>query len=81
MINESDIDDIDRKIMQMRALGYNQMKIAETLNMSQSAISQRLERLKSLTEGKNPEEIEKLFWTIILGAGAIYILSKILEKK
>lgn len=65
--------------MQLRAMGYDQNYIASMLGLSQSAISQRLHKIRDVTEGaKDPE---KLFWTLLLGAGAIYVLSRLLKKQ
>ena len=81
MIENQNIDDIDRKIMQLRALGHHQIVIASELGMSQSAVSQRIEKIRQITETTKKEDLDKLFWTLILGAGAIYLLGKAFEKK
>jgi hypothetical protein len=81
MIFDNNIDDLDRRIMQLRALGYHQNIIASQLGISQSAVSQRIEKIRQITEGTNKEDAEKLFWTLLLGAGAIYLIGKALEKK
>jgi len=36
----------DGKIMQMRAMGYSQAEIAEKMNVSQAAISQRFKTIR-----------------------------------
>lgn len=82
MINNQiiqNIDDLDRQIMQMRALGFHQDEIARKLQMSQSAISQRIEKIRNQTQGIS--DTEKLFWTLLVGAGAIYLLSKIFNER
>lgn len=75
------LDDIDRQIMQLRALGYHQTAIANKLNMSQSTISQRVERIRNISENTDDKDREKLFWTLIIGAGALYLLSRLNDER
>ncbi len=79
MIEYQNIDDIDRRIMQLRALGMHQEEIARSLGISQSAVSQRIEKIRQQTQGVT--DAEKVFWTILLGAGAIYLLQNLLKKR
>ena len=79
MVYYQNIDEIDRKIMQLRALGLHQEEIAHQVGVSQSAISQRIEKIRAQTEGIT--DTEKLFWTLIIGGSALYLLSKLFDKK
>ena len=74
-----EIGTLEGKIMQLRALGYSQQEIAVHLNMSQSAISQKLEIINA--RAKKGKDLDKAFWTFLLGAGALYLLLKSLDKK
>lgn len=71
-------DEIDRKIMHLRALCYDQESIAEKLKMSQSAVSQRIHKIRSQT--KNVKDIDGLFWRILLGDGTMHLLKRALQK-
>ncbi len=76
MVNH--LDDVDKKIMQLRALSYSQNSIAKRLKISQSAVSQRINKIRITTKGnKNPE---KLFWELMLGDGTMYLLKNALKK-
>jgi transcriptional regulator len=75
MVNH--LDDVDKKIMQLRALSYSQDSIAKRLKISQSAISQRINKIRTLTNNKNPE---KLFWDLMLGDGPMHLLKCALKK-
>ena len=79
MVNYQNIDETDRKVMQLRALGLHQEEIANQVGMSQSAVSQRIEKIRAQTEGVT--DTEKLFWTLLIGGSALYLLSKIFDKK
>ena len=81
MINKYNFDDNDRRIMKLRALGYYQTTISEMLNISQSTVSQRVENIREATKGIKKENLDQLFWKILLGAGTVYLLSKLFEKK
>jgi len=67
---------IDGQIMQLRALGFPQEKIAEKLGISQSTVSQRLDNIYRQAREQDPQ---KVFWTLILGGVSIYLLVKLLE--
>ncbi len=81
MINKYNFDDQDRRIMKLRALGYHQTTISKMLDMSQSTVSQRVENIRETTNGIKEENLDQLFWKILLGAGAVYLLSKLFEEK
>ncbi|MCK4496826.1 MAG: hypothetical protein KAU24_01420 [Candidatus Aenigmarchaeota archaeon] len=66
----------DSQIMQLRALGFPQHEIAERLGISQSAVSQRLENIYRQTRN---QDINKVFWNLILGGVSIYLILKLLE--
>ena len=70
------MDDISRKIMQMRAVGLSQSEIAWRLNISQSAVSQRIEQIRK--EASKFNDMEQAFWKLILGAASVYLIAKIL---
>lgn len=74
-----DINTTEGRIMQLRALGYSQEEIANQLNLSQSAISQRLEVINQ--KAKCEGDPNKAFWTLLLGAGALYLLWKSTNNK
>jgi DNA-binding CsgD family transcriptional regulator len=72
------LDEIDKKIMQLRALSYRQDSIAKRLKISQSAVSQRINKIRSITNSnKHPE---KLFWDLMLGDGPMHLLKCALKK-
>ncbi|MBN1644657.1 AsnC family protein [Candidatus Woesearchaeota archaeon] len=76
MVNH--LDDVDKKIMQLRALSYKQDYIAKKLKISQSAVSQRINKIRLVTkDNKNPE---KLFWNLMLGDGPMHLLKNALKK-
>jgi DNA-binding CsgD family transcriptional regulator len=76
MVNH--LDDVDKKIMQLRALSYSQNSIAKRLKISQSAVSQRINKIRDTTKSnKNPE---KLFWDLMLGDGPMHLLKCALKK-
>ena len=66
--------------MKLRALGFTQKEIASRLGVSQPAVSQRLELIKRRTR---KEDIDRLFWGLLLGPDAAWLfitLLKSLEK-
>lgn len=77
MVKNQNIDDIDRKIMQLRALGFHQTDIASSMNISQSAVSQRIEKIRKQTINKDTDEI---FWNLILGSGAYHLMKNLFKK-
>ena len=68
----------DGKIMQMRAMGYSQAEIAEKMNVSQAAISQRFKtiRKKALANVND----QGIFWEMFMGIGASFLLKKLFEE-
>lgn len=64
------------EVMKLRALGFSQNEIANRLGVSQSAVSQRLDIIRR--RAKN-EDIDRLFWSLLLGAGAAWLFIKLLE--
>ncbi len=77
----TNIDDFDRKIMQLRAMGYEQTEIAQQLGVTQSAISQRIRKIRTESDQTNKGDFEKAFWGLLLGVGAAYLLKEIFKKK
>ncbi len=71
------IDEVDRQIMQLRALGFQQEEIARRLNISQATVSQRLYNINQQVQNQDPA---KAFWTLILGGATIYLLAKVIEE-
>jgi predicted transcriptional regulator len=63
--------------MQLRALGYQQDDIAQRLGISQATVSQRLYNINQQVQNQDPARV---FWTIILGGTAIYLVAKIIEE-
>jgi len=78
-MSAGDITDNDRLIMQLRALGYSQEEIADRLNMSQSAVSQRIQRINRIA--RQTDDPVSAFWDLVLGVGALYVLYKLLGDK
>jgi transcriptional regulator len=70
------VDEYDRQIMKMRAVGYSQAEIANSLGISQSAVSQRIQKIRRQAES---QDVDKAFWELLLGLGAIYLISKLLD--
>jgi len=70
------ISTTEGQIMKLRALGFTQAEIAARLGISQSAVSQRLELIRARTRREDPD---RLFWTLLLGAGAAWLFVKLLE--
>ena len=56
----------------------HQEEIARSLGIFQSAVSQRIEKIRQQTQ--DVTDAEKVFWTILLGAGAIYLLQNCLKR-
>ncbi|MBD3361705.1 hypothetical protein GF358_02855 [Candidatus Woesearchaeota archaeon] len=72
------INEIDKKIMQLRALSYSQEQIAKQLRISQSAVSQRIHKIRTIAcRNKHPEN---LFWDIMIGDGAMNLIKCALKK-
>lgn len=64
--------------MKMRALGYSQEEIAKTLQITQSAVSQRLAVLKKRSRiGKSDDST---FWELLLGLGAARMLQVLFDE-
>jgi len=76
MLMEDIINTIEGQIMKLRALGFSQADIASRLGMSQSAVSQRLELINRRAQ---KEDVNKLFWSLLLGAGAAWLFVKLLK--
>ena len=73
---EDVINTPEGKIMKLRALGFSQSEIASKLGITQSAVSQRLDLIRR--RAKN-EDIDKLFWSLVLGAGSAWLFIKLLK--
>ena len=68
----------DGKIMKMRALGFSQEEIGRRMNITQSAISQRMSTIKKRSRvGKNDDVA---FWELFMGVGASTLLEKIFDE-
>jgi len=74
---EDIINTTEGHIMKLRALGFSQNEIASKIGMTQSAISQRLELIKRRAQH---EDADKLFWSLLLGAGAAWLFIKLLKE-
>lgn len=74
-----DIDDTDRQIMKYRALGYSQTEIAARIGVTQSAVSQRIQKIRRVA-GESSDE-EDTFWKLLIGLGALYLLAKALDNR
>lgn len=69
-----------RQIIQMRGLGYSQQEIADELGISRKTVENHLSRLREQAEEAGEENgLDNLFWGILLGAGAIALLSALLN--
>jgi DNA-binding NarL/FixJ family response regulator len=71
------IEEMDRQIMQLRALGFQQDDIAQRLGISQATVSQRLYNINQQVQNQDPA---KAFWALILGGATIYLVAKIIEE-
>jgi len=67
------------QIMKLRALGYSQEEIAERLNITQSAVSQRIGTIRRRAERIGNDD--NAFWQSLLGLGAIYVLLRLLDEE
>lgn len=65
------------QIMKMRALGYSQAEIAQSLGTTQSAVSQRIRTIRR--NANSSENFEDAFWKLLIAAGGTYVLLKLLE--
>jgi transcriptional regulator with XRE-family HTH domain len=74
---EEIITTAEGRIMKLRALGFSQKEIAEKLEMSQPAVSQRLELIKRRAGHEDPD---RLFWSLILGPGAGWLFVNLLKR-
>lgn len=69
-----------RQIIQMRGLGYSQQDIANELGISRKTVENHLSRLREQAEKAGEDNgLDNLFWGILLGAGAIALLSALLN--
>ncbi len=63
--------------MKMRALDFSQDEIARRMNITQSAISQRMSTIKKRSRvGKNDDVA---FWELFMGVGASRLLEKLFD--
>lgn len=65
-----------KQLIQMRGLGYTHQEIAEHLGISRKTVENHLRRLKEQAEGGS--NLDDLFWGVLLGAGALALLSSLL---
>lgn len=77
MLMEDIINTAEGRIMKLRALGFTQAEIASRLGVSQPAVSQRLELIRRRAQN---EDMDKLFWSLLLGAGAAWLFVKLLKE-
>jgi orotate phosphoribosyltransferase-like protein len=71
-----------RQIIQMRGLGYTQQEIADRLGISRKTVENHLSRLRlQAEEAEEENDLDELFWGIILGAGALALLGALLGSK
>lgn len=68
------IDDLDRNIVKLRALGYKQGDIAKELDISQASVSQRLDTINKLAT-RSTDDRERLFMTLVVGTTAASFLA------
>jgi transcriptional regulator with XRE-family HTH domain len=73
---EQIITTTEGRIMKLRALGFSQKEIASKLDISQSAVSQRLELLRKRADKEDPD---RLFWSLLLGPGAAWLFVNLLK--
>ena len=71
------ITDLDRQIMQFRALGFPQVEIAQRLNISQATVSQRLDNIHKQVRDQDPQ---KAFWKLIISGATMYLIVKLIEE-
>lgn len=71
------VDEIDRQIMQLRALGFPQEEIARRLTISQATVSQRLYNINQQVQN---QDTDKAFWNLIVGGATLYLITKLLEE-
>ena len=64
--------------MKMRALGYSQEEIAKELNITQSAISQRLNVINKRSKIKENDDVT--FWELLIGLGAARMLQVLFDE-
>ena len=64
----------DGEIMKLRALGYSQSEIAEKLNISQPAVSQRMSTIRNRSKAGTDDDTT--FWELFMGIGTTYLLKK-----
>jgi len=69
---------LEAQVMQMRALGYSQSEIADRMDITQSAVSQRISKIRKRADRIGNDD--NAFWELLLGLGALYVLKKLLEK-
>lgn len=74
-----DIDDTDRQIMKYRALGFSQTEIAARMGVTQSAVSQRIQKIRRVAGESS--DAEDAFWKLVIGLGALYVLGKLLDNR
>lgn len=69
-----------RQIIQMRGLGYSQQEIADHLGISRKTVENHLSRLREQAEEAEEDDgLDKLFWGILVGAGALALLAALLN--
>lgn len=67
-----------RQIIQMRGLGYTQQEIADQLGVSRKTVENHLRRLREQAKETEADNLDDLFWGIVVGAGALALLSILL---
>lgn len=67
-----------RQIIQMRGLGYTQQEIADQLGVSRKTVENHLRKLREQAKEAEGDNLDDLFWGIVVGAGALALLSILL---
>ena len=76
-----EVDEMDRRIMQLRALGFRQEEIAGKLGISQGTVSQRLLGINKLAREHEPENLESFFVGLLLGGFIVALIAEALSRR
>lgn len=64
-----------KAIIQLRGMGYTQQEIADELGISKRTVQNHLRQIRE--QADEADDRDELFWNILIGAGALALLSKI----